>query len=102
MVERGAVVEWLERLGYGAESLRKAGVRGWATTGKLCQTSSRWVPFFELGTDKAAKGVGWAPPFISCAQDTPTAPTAIRLWETFTHFLLYHLKTLWNDAYFIK
>ena len=34
------------------------------------------------------KGEGWAPPFISCAQDTvgltPTAPMAIRLWETFT------------------
>ena len=26
--------------------------------------------FFELGKDKAAKGEGWAPPFISCAQDT--------------------------------
>ena len=36
----------------------------------LCQTSSKWVPFFELGKDKAATGEGWAPPFISCAQDT--------------------------------
>ena len=26
--------------------------------------------FFELGKDKAAKREGWAPPFISCAQDT--------------------------------
>ena len=26
--------------------------------------------FFELGKDKAAKGEGWALPFISCAQDT--------------------------------
>ena len=26
--------------------------------------------FFELGKDKAAKGEGWAPPFISCSQDT--------------------------------
>ena len=26
--------------------------------------------FFELGKDKAAKGHGRAPPFISCAQDT--------------------------------
>ena len=26
--------------------------------------------FFELGKDKAAKGEGWAPPFISCAQDS--------------------------------
>ena len=40
---------------------------------------------FELEKDKAAKGDGWAPPFISCAQDTvgltPTAPTTIMLWE---------------------
>ena len=36
----------------------------------LCQCSRKWVPFFELGKDKAAKGEGWAPPFISCAQDT--------------------------------
>ena len=28
---RGAVVEWLEQLGYGAESRRKAGVRGSAS-----------------------------------------------------------------------
>ena len=27
-----------------------------ATTGKLCQRSSKWVPFFELGKDEAAKG----------------------------------------------
>ena len=26
--------------------------------------------FFELGKDKAAEGEGWAPLFISCAQDT--------------------------------
>ena len=41
-------------------------------TGKLCQPSIKWIPFFELGKDKAAKGEGWAPPFISCAQDTVT------------------------------
>ena len=33
-----------------------------------CQPSSKWVPFFELGKDRAAKGEGWAPPFISCAK----------------------------------
>ncbi|MEW8547075.1 MAG: hypothetical protein AB2693_26465 [Candidatus Thiodiazotropha sp.] len=27
-------------------------------------------PFFELGKVKAVKGEEWAPPFISCAQDT--------------------------------
>ena len=41
-----------------------------AATEKLCQPSSKWVPFFELGKDKAAKGEGWAPFFSSCAQDT--------------------------------
>ena len=44
--------------------------------------------FFELEKAKTAKGEGWAPPFISCAQDkvglTPTPPMAIRLRETFT------------------
>ena len=38
---------------------------------------------FRITEAKAAKGEGWAPPFISCAQDavglTPTGPTAIRL-----------------------
>ena len=28
---RGAVVEWLQRLCYGAVSHRKAGVQGWAS-----------------------------------------------------------------------
>ena len=28
---RGAVAEWLERLGYGAKSRRKVPVRGWAS-----------------------------------------------------------------------
>ena len=44
--------------------------------------------FFESGKNKAAKGAGWAPPFfavptIQC-DSNPTAPTAIRLWKTFT------------------
>ena len=61
-----------------------------AATGKLSlSTQQKMGIFFELGKAKAAKGEGWAPPFISCAQDTvgpltPTAPTAIRLWDTFT------------------
>ena len=41
-----------------------------AKTGKLCQPSSKWILFFEFGKDRALKGEGWAPPFISCAQDT--------------------------------
>ena len=41
-----------------------------AVTGKLSlSTQQKMGTFFELG-DKAAKGEGWAPPFISCAQDT--------------------------------
>ena len=61
-----------------------------AATGKLSLSiQQKMGTFFELGKDKAAKGEGWAPPFISCAQDTsgtltPTAPTATKLWDTFT------------------
>ena len=33
-------------------------------------TQQKMGTFFELEKDKAAKGEGWAPPFISCAQDT--------------------------------
>ena len=40
-------------------------------TGKLSLlTQQKMGTCFELGKDKAAKGEGWAPPFISCAQDT--------------------------------
>ena len=38
-----------------------------AATGKLSLSTQQK---FELGKDKAAKGEGWAPPFISCAKDT--------------------------------
>ena len=42
-----------------------------AATGQLSRsTQQKMGTFFELGKDKAAKGEGWAPPFISCAQDT--------------------------------
>ena len=42
-----------------------------AATGKLSlSTQQQTGTFFELGKGKAAKGEGWAPPFISCAQDT--------------------------------
>ena len=41
-----------------------------AAFGKLSlSTQQKMGTFFELGKDKAAKGEGWAPPFISCAQD---------------------------------
>ena len=41
-----------------------------AATGKLSVSPAEYgYTFFELGKDKAAKGEGWAPSFISCAQD---------------------------------
>ena len=80
------MVEWLERLDYGAESRRKV-VRsrlGFAMRRlekSLCQPRSKWKTLFVNPAVngnlfriregyKAAKGDGWAPPFISCAQDT--------------------------------
>ena len=42
-----------------------------AATEKLSlSTQQNMGTFFELGEDKGAKGEGWAPPFVSCAQDT--------------------------------
>ena len=42
-----------------------------AATGKLSlSTQQKMGTFLQLGKDKAAKGKGWAPHFISCAQDT--------------------------------
>ena len=38
--------------------------------GKLCQPSSKWIPFFETEKDKAAKGKEWVPTCLCCAQDT--------------------------------
>ena len=60
------MVEWLEQLEYGTESRRKV-VRSrlTGTSFKLGKATS-----FKLEKAKAAKGEGWAPPFISCAQDT--------------------------------
>ena len=49
----------------------EARLRHAAATGKLSlSTQQKMGTFFELRKDKAAKGEGWAPPFISCAQDT--------------------------------
>ena len=69
------MVEWLERLNYGAESRRKVessrlGFAMRRLENFPCQPSSEWVLFFESGKDKPAKGEGWPPPLISCAQDT--------------------------------
>ena len=71
---RGAVVEWLERLGFGAESCRKVVSSRLGFAMRQLENFLSAQPlhgyFFESGKDKAAKGEGWAPPFISCAQDT--------------------------------
>ena len=61
-----------------------------AATGKLSlSTQQKMGTFFELGKDKAAKGEGWGSAFHQLCPRysgtlTPTAPTAIRLWDTFT------------------
>ena len=54
------MVEWLERLGYSAESRRKALVRGWASPcedwkNSLCQPSSKWVSFSNKGKIRQRK-----------------------------------------------
>ena len=51
--KRGAIVEWLEQLDYGAESRHKvvSSRLGFAIRGlkkSLCQPSSKWVPFSGL------------------------------------------------------
>ena len=63
-----------------------------AATGKLSlSTQQKMGTFFELGKDKAAKGAGWAQLCLRYSGTlTPTAPTAIRLWDTFT-FTFYFL-----------
>ena len=60
-------------------------------TGKLSPSAQQKMgTFFELGKDKAVKGEGWAfhqlwPRYSGIL--TPTAPTAIRLWETLLPFI---------------
>ena len=68
------MVKLLERLCYGAES--RVGRefetgRCLETTGKLSvSTQQQMGTCFKSGKNKAAIGEGWAPPFISCVQDT--------------------------------
>ena len=64
----GAMVEWLERLGYGAESRRKVEFEAGlchATTVKLCQPSSKWVPVSNQRRIRQRKERD-----ALCAQDT--------------------------------
>ena len=77
----GAIVKWLEWLGYGAESRHKVvNARLGFTMGRLdsslCQPGSKWVPFFNQGR------VRQAVPKIQRGTLTPTAPTAIRLCKS--------------------
>ena len=67
-----------------------------AATGKLSlSTQQKMGTFFELGKDKAAIGEGWAPPFISCAQDTvglqPPLPLRLLGYGTPLPFLLFRM-----------
>ena len=57
------------------------------TTGKLCQSSSKWVPFLNQGMIRLGKerdGLFLSSAMPKSGSLTPTAPTAIRQWETFT------------------
>ena len=72
----------------------EAGLRH-AMTGKLSLSTQRYMgTFFELGKDKAAEGEGWAPPFISYAQDTvgvnPHCPYSYDLYlrSIYDHFII--------------
>ena len=70
-VERGSevnVILWtwpkvIQISKFKVKCLTLACILRWAIQGLMAL-------LFELGKDKAAKGEGWAPPFISCAQDT--------------------------------
>ena len=61
-------------------------------TGKLCHPSSKWVPFSNKGRIRQRKERDGLRLHQLCPRYsgtlTSTAPTAIRLWETFTY--LYH------------
>ena len=70
-----------------------------AATGKLSlSTQQKMGTFFELGKNKAAKGEGWAPPFISCAQDTVGLypPLPLRLLSYGTPLPYVYWTRFWN------
>ena len=94
---KGAMVEWLEQLDYGAESRRKVvssrlGFAIWRLEISLCRPSSEWVPFSNYGRLRQRKErdglrLSSAVPKIQWDSKPPLPPTAIRLWETFTFTL---------------
>ena len=56
---RGAVVEWFEQLGHGAESRRKVvSLRLRQLENSHCQPSSKWVPFSNSGRLRQRKERG--------------------------------------------
>ena len=81
------VVEWLERLGYGAKSRRKvvssrAGFAMLRLENSLCPLSSKWVPFStKEGLGSERRGMDSA---FHLLWPKYSGPTAIRLWNTFT------------------
>ena len=81
-INRGAVVKWLEWLGYGAESHHKVvslrlGFAMQQLDNSLCQHSSKWC---ELGSERRGMGSAF---HLLCPRYRgnlpPTAPMAIRL-----------------------
>ena len=66
----------------------KAGLRH-PTTGKPAVNGNL---FFKSGKDKAARKerdglrLSFAVPKIRCGASSPTAPTAVELWKTFTFY----------------
>ena len=98
--KRGAVVERLERRGYSTDSRRKvvSSRLGFAIRLRknfLGQPSSKWVTFSNQGKIRQRKGqdglrLSFAMPMIQW-DSNPTAPTAFRLWDTFTLTLRWGL-----------
>ena len=65
------MVEWSQRLDYEAKSRRKiVSSRLGLAMRRLSVNPAVNGYLFELGKANAANREGWAPPFISCAQDT--------------------------------
>ena len=66
------MVEWLETLGCGAKWPEGREIEIEPRHRRLQNSVSQAVNgfFFEPGKGKAVNGEGWAPLYISCAQDT--------------------------------
>ena len=98
------MVEWLERLGYGAETCGKvvssrlgSPCDDWKTLS--VHQAENWLPFFRIreGQGSERRGIGSAvhqpcPRYSETL--TSNVPTAFRLWETFT-FTFNDLIGLW-------